>query len=151
MQPSNRASLLSLFSPAVLGVIGVLLLQGCTYGPMQAPTQTGLVLYAKGARQHTATVQLELPPAQVYAAMQRVIRKRSDLQLLNSNEKRYLIEVMQGDKAVTAQATPLDGNSTLLFVWTDAGKSGDTGRDLALRSVNELCLELRVKCQMRDQ
>jgi hypothetical protein len=151
MPTPNRASILSKCSPLLLAVGGVFMLQSCTVGPMRAPTQTGMVLYAQGARQHTATVQLQLPPAEVYAAMKRVLQNRPDLKLINSNERRHLIEVMQGDKSVTAQATALDGNLTLLFVWTDAGESGDTGRDVALRAVNELCRELAVQCQMRDQ
>ncbi len=149
MYDSNMRPSLLTFLVSV-GLVSSIMLQGCTFGPLRAPTQTGMVLYAKGARQHTATVQLQFPPADVYAAMRQVVGKRPDLKLISSNEKRHLIEVAQGDKRLTAQATALDGNSSMLFVWADAGNAADTGRDLALRAVNELCKELGTKCQVSD-
>jgi len=135
---------------AAAAVLIGLLLQACTVGPMREPTQTGLVLYTQGARQHTATVQLNVPPQDVYTAMLRVIRGRKDLKLISSNDRRYLIEVVQGANSITAQATPQDNYSTLLMVWAQAGKNGETGRDLALRAVNQLCTELAIECRMQD-
>lgn len=139
------------FLGAIAGIaIFSLLLQACTYGPMRAPTQAGLVLYTQGARQHTATVQLQVPPPEVYDAMLRIIRNRSDLRLISNNDKHYLVEVMRADDNVTLQATPLDSDWTLLFVWATAGKNNGTGRDLALRAVKQVCSELGVSCKMQD-
>ncbi len=132
----------------VFGLIGTITLQDCTYGPMRAPTSAGLVVYTKGAQQHTATVEIERPPAEVYAAMQRTIAKRSDLMVINKDEKRYLLEVTKGEKRLTGQATKLDTNSTLLFIWADAGASGQTGQNLALTAMRALCAELQIECKM---
>jgi hypothetical protein len=133
----------------VFGLIGALVMQSCTYGAMRAPTSAGLVVYTKGARQHTATVQIARPPAEVYAGMLRILARRPDLKVINNDEKHYLLEVVKGEKHLTAQATELDGNSTLFFIWADAGESGQTGHDLALVAMRELCAELKIECKMQ--
>ena len=134
----------------VYGLTSLLVVQGCLYGPMRAPTSAGMVVYTKGARQHTATVQLMQPPAEVYAAMLRIVAQRPDLQVIDKNDKRYLLELTSGEKRLTGQATELDANSTLLFIRADAGNSGTTGRDLARDAMTQLCTELGVKCTMQD-
>lgn len=125
-------------------------MQGCSYGAMRAPTSAGMVVYTKGARQHTATVQLVRSPAEVYAAMLRLTAQRSDLKIINKDDKRYLLELTDGERSLTGQATELDYNSTLFFIWADAGDSGKTGRDLALDAMRQLCAELKVECTMQD-
>ena len=132
----------------VSSLIGALLMLGCAYGPMEAPTSAGMVVYTKGAQQHTATVQIARPPAEVYAAMLRVITKRPDLMVINNDEKRYLLEIAKGEQRLTGQATELDANSTLFFIWADAGASGQTGQSLALDAMRELCAELKIVCKM---
>jgi hypothetical protein len=132
----------------VSSLIGALLMLGCAYGPMEAPTSAGMVVYTKGAQQHTATVQIARPPAEVYAAMLRVITKRPDLMVINNDEKRYLLEIAKGEKRLTGQATELDANSTLFFIWADAGASGQSGQNLALTAVRALCAELKIVCKM---
>lgn len=123
-------------------------LSGCTYGPMRAPSNAGLVIYTQGARQHTATVQLERAPAEVYAGMQQIIARNPELQVVNDDSKRYLLEVVKGERRLTAQATLLDDHATLLFIWADAGDSGQTGRDLALKAAKDICAELQVSCKV---
>jgi hypothetical protein len=120
----------------------------CTYGSMRAPTSAGMVVYTKGARQHTATVQIAQPPAEVYAGMLRILARRPDLKVINNDEKHYLLEVVKGEKNLTAQATELDTNSTLFFIWADAGESGQTGHDLALDAMRNICAELKIECKM---
>jgi hypothetical protein len=121
----------------------------CTYGSMRAPTSAGMVVYTKGARQHTATVQIAQPPAEVYAGMLRILARRPDLKVINNDEKHYLLEVVKGEKNLTAQATELDTNSTLFFIWADAGESGQTGHDLALDAMRNICAELKIECKMQ--
>ena len=132
----------------VFGLVGAFAMQSCAYGPMQAPTSAGMVIYTKGARQHTATVQIAQPPAEVYAGMLRALAKRPDLKVINNDEKRYLLEVTKDGKRLTGQATELDANSTLFFIWADAGESGQTGQNLALVAMQELCAELKIECKM---
>ncbi|KPK09647.1 MAG: hypothetical protein AMJ68_11560 [Acidithiobacillales bacterium SG8_45] len=132
----------------LFGLIGAFTMHSCAYGPMQAPTSAGLVVYTKGAQQHTATVQIARPPTEVYAAMLRIVAKRPDLTVINNDEKRYLLEVAKGEKRLTGQATELDAYSTLFFIWADAGASGQSGQNLALTAMRELCAELKVECKM---
>jgi len=134
----------------VFGLIGALTMPGCAYGPMQAPTSAGLVVYTKGARQHTATVQLAVPAAEVYAAMLRITAQRPDLKVLNKEDKRYLLELTDGERSVAGQATELDANSSLLFIWSDAGESGQTGQNISLKAIRDICAELKVHCTMQD-
>ena len=132
----------------VFGLIGAFIMHSCAYGPMQAPTSAGMVVYTRGANQHTATVQIAKPPAEVYAGMLRVLARRPDLTVVNNDEKHYLLEIAEGEKHLTGQATELDANSTLLFIWADAGASGQSGQNLALTAVRELCAELKIECKM---
>lgn len=134
----------------VFGLIGAFAVHSCAYGPMQAPTSAGMVVYTKGARQHTATVQLEVSAAEVYAAMLRITEQRPDLKILNKEDKRYLLELTDGERSVAGQATELDANSSLLFIWSDAGESGQTGQSISLKAIRDICAELKVHCTMQD-
>jgi len=136
---------------SVLMCISALVLQSCSYGPMQTPTSTGLVLYTKGAKQHTANVQIALPPTKVFAGMVRAVARHPELDIINNDEERYLLEVLAGDLRLAGQASELDQNSTLFFIWADAGDSGHTGESLAMRAIRELCSELEIDCTMKDR
>jgi len=138
------------YSLIVVGLIGVLTMLGCTYGAMKAPTSAGLVVYTRGASLHTATIQIARPPAEVYSAMLRIITRHPELTVINDDKKHYLLEVAKGEEHLTGQATELDANSTLFFIWADAGASGKTGKNLALRAAQEICAELKIQCQMKD-
>ena len=134
----------------VFGLVGIFIMQSCTYGSMRAPTSAGLVVYTRGASQHTATIQIPRPPAEVYSAMLRIITRHPELTVINDDKKHYLLEVAKGEEHLTGQATELDANSTLFFIWADAGASGQTGKNLALRAAQEICAELKIQCQMKD-
>lgn len=139
-----------IYLSGMLVIAAVLTLLGCTYGAMRAPSDAGLVVYTRGARSHTATVQIARPPAEVYAAMIRIIARSPDLKVINNDKKHYMVEITKGEKSLTGQATELDANSTLFFIWVDAGTSGQTGQSLALQAVREVCAELKVQCTMKD-
>jgi hypothetical protein len=133
-------------------VISALLLwglQGCAT-MLQPVASTGLIVHARGASQHTATVQLALPPGEVFAGMLRVAARHPEFRVVNKVQSRFLLEVKDGTRRLTGQATDLGGGKTLLFMWTDAGGSGQTGRELALDAVKEICTELAVQCRMGE-
>ncbi len=133
------------------GLVILLAVAGCTYGPMKEPTTAALVIYTKGAKQHTANLQIALPPTEVYAGMLRAVSRHPELDIINNDEQRFLLEVLAGDLSLTGQATELDQNSTLFFIWADAGSSGLTGENLAMRAIRELCSELAIECTMKDR
>ena len=124
-------------------------LQGCAT-MLQPVASTGLIVHARGASQHTATVQLALPPGEVYAGMLRVAARHPEFRVVNNLPSRFLLEVKDGTRSLTGQATDLGGGKTLLFMWTDAGGTGQTGRELALDAVKEICAELAVQCRMGE-
>lgn len=113
---------------------------------LQPAATTGTILYTQGLRQDTAMLQIDLPPADVYYALVKVVANRPDLKMLNKNEQRFLIEIEKDGQFLSAQATSLDDNQTLLFLWADAGKSDRTGHDLTRSATEEICKQLAVRC-----
>lgn len=134
----------------VLAVLAAWVLTACTPVAMQPVTSSGLVVYSKGARQQTASLRLAMPPAEVYRGMLGMVERRPQLTVINSNDKRYLLEVTDGGRRLTGQATDLGRGETLLFIWADAGDSGQTGRDLIEDAITLVCTELRVECEAQD-
>lgn len=111
----------------------------------------GEVVYTRGARQHTATAELAVPPQEVYDAMVRITENTPGWKVIDKNPTRRMVEAEEGGKSVAGQATELGSNSTLLFIWADAGDSGQTGQDLALEAMRDICNELDVKCKFRER
>lgn len=121
------------------------IVHGC--GTILQPVATeGSIMYTRGARQHTAMVQVHLPPAEVYKGMLRIVADDQRLKVINKNASRYLVEVEEDGRFVSAQATELSDGQTLLFIWADAGKSGQSGRELTRAAAESICKELAVKC-----
>ena len=138
------------FDGYLLGLAAVALTSACTPLALQPVTSTGLVVYTKGASQHTASVQLAMPPNDVYAGILTVISGMPDLTVVNQDDSRFFLEVVKGPLRVSAQATDLGRGETLLFVWADAGNSGRSGRELALEAVEKLCTEVKVECTLQE-
>ncbi|MDH3229614.1 MAG: hypothetical protein OEN55_07475 [Alphaproteobacteria bacterium] len=134
----------------LLGLAAIALTPGCTPVALQPVTSSGLVVYSMGASQHTASVRLALPPGEVYRGMLGMIERRPELTVINRNDKRYLLEVADGEMRLTGQATDLGRGETLLFIWADAGNSGHTGQDLMGEAITVICTELRVECEVQD-
>lgn len=138
------------YSLVVVGLVSVLTLLGCTTGAMKAPTDAGMVVYTRGSSLHTATIQIAMPAAEVYAGMLRAVAKYPEkVTVVNNNEKGYLLEVNHEGKRLTAQAMEVDAYTTLFFIWADAGETNDTGKSLAERATRTLCNELKVECKMK--
>lgn len=117
---------------------------------LQPVATTGAILYTQGARQHTAMLQISLPSTEVYAGLLRVVEKRPDLKVINKNDKRLFVEVEKNGQNLSAQATSLAGNETLLFIWADTGASGRAGRDLTQIATEAICNELGVQCKVKE-
>ena len=117
---------------------------------LQSTAMTSSIIYTKGARQHTAMLQISLPPSDVYNGLLKVIAKRPDLKTLNTNTQRYLSEVEKDGQFLSAQATSLSNDQTLLFIWADAGNTGRTGQELAQTATEAICKELGVQCKVKE-
>ena len=138
------------YSLVMVGLVGMLTLLGCTYGAMKAPTEAGLVVYTRGASLYTATIQIARPADEVYAAMLRAVANNPEkMTVVNNDEKGYLLELTHKGKRITGQAMEVDPNTTLFFIWADAGETNDTGKNMAERATRSLCSELKIECKMK--
>ena len=139
------------YSLIMVGLVGMFILLGCTYGAMKAPTDAGLVVYTRGASLHTSTIQIAKPADEVYAGMLRAVANYpKEMTIVNNDEKRYLLELTSEGKRITGQAMEVDANTTLFFIWADSGATSDTGKNMAERATRALCAELKIECQMKD-
>jgi hypothetical protein len=129
----------------------VLLVTGCWPAPGAGVAHTTALVYTRGARQNTVSIRLKAPPRDVFAALERILETRPDLEIIKRDPGRRLVEVAKDDLHLAAQATDLGGGETLLFVWADAGTSGRTGRDLALDAVEQLCRELGISYEVVER
>ena len=134
----------------VLGLAAIALTPSCTPLALQPVTSTGLIVCSMGASQHTASVRLSLPPDAVYRGVLGMLESHPELTVFNGNDKRYFLEVTDCERRLTGQATDLGRGETLLFIWADAGDSGQTGRDLMEEAITAVCTELAVECEVQD-
>ncbi len=120
------------------------LLGGCSTLPGGSVYDAATVVYTEGASQHTVAVELPVAPGDVFGSMSRVVEQLPDAKVVNHNEKTFLLEITISGKRLTGQATDLGNGETLLFIWADAGITGQSGEELALTAVEKICDELDV-------
>lgn len=136
--------------PLLLSIILVLILTQACATTLQPVATTSTVLFTEGSRQHTAMLLIALPSKDVYAGLLRIIESQPDLTVINREDERYLIEVEKDGRQVAGQASDIGHGETLLFLWADAGDTGDTGANINRKSVNRICHELKVKCEVKN-
>lgn len=119
-------------------------LSGCIATPGGRVSDAATVVYTTGSSQHTVAVELPVAPADVFGSMSRIIEQLTDVEIVNRNENTFLLEIKINGKRLTGQATELRNGETLLFIWADAGITGQTGEELALVAVERICDELEV-------
>jgi hypothetical protein len=134
--------------PVIL-LVSAILISGCVALPGGTVTNAATVVYTSGASQHTAAVQLQVPAAEVFESMVRVIKEHPDIEVVERNDRAYMIEVAQEkERRITGQVTSLGSGSSLLYIWADAGSSGRTGREMAISAVEFICDELGVDYEL---
>ena len=133
---------------AAFGVAEVVL-TGCAPLPGSTVTNAATVVYTAGARQHTAAVELPVAPPVVFEALVRLIKERTDVEVVDRNDKAMLIEVAQeNERRITGQVTKLGAGNSLLYVWADAGSSGQSVREMAISAIELICEELGVEYEL---
>lgn len=134
----------------------------------------GHVAYMKSKKQHTATVHFQKSPDTVYNALLRIAEKEPGLEIISKSDDEMIVEAKKGDRYFFAQVFPAEGGLSQLVLSVDAGEvnlemkaapvkanpgtglvvsvvphdSGQTGEELAMRSVRRICNELEVKCRV---
>jgi len=135
-------------SSPLFPVVIAAFLSGCIFLPGGTVTHSATVVYTAGARQHTAAVELQVDAAIVFDALVRIIKEHPDNEVVNRNDKAYLIEVAQQERRITGQVSKLGSGSSLLYIWADAGSSGKSGREMAISAVEVICDELGVSYEL---
>jgi len=136
-----------LSSPLLPAVIAAFL-SGCIFLPGGTVTHSATVVYTAGASQHTAAVELQVDAAIVFDALVRIIKESPDIEVVNRNDQAFLIEVAQQERRITGQVSKLGSGSSLLYIWADAGSSGESGREMAISAVEVICDELGVNYEL---
>ena len=135
-------------SPVMGGIVlfaALILLDGCFLLPGGDVVDAALVTHTAGSSQHTAAVKVPVKPAAVYAAMIRIITAEdAGLEIISRNDEAFMVEVDSDGARLTGQITKLDARQSLLYIWADAGLTDQTGRSLAISSIERICDELGV-------
>ena len=120
-------------------------LGACFLLPGGDVVDAALVTHTAGSSQHTAAVKVPVKPEAVYAAMIRIITAEDGgLGIISRNDEAFMVEVDGDGARLTGQVTKLDSRQSLLYIWADAGLSDQTGRSLAISSIEGICDELGV-------
>ena len=147
MRNGNAMMLLPIQRATVL-IAMLTSLGGCFLLPGGSVVDAALVTHTAGSEQHTAAVKVPVESAAVYAAMIRIVTNENEkVEVINRNDKAYTVEVERNGARLTGQVTKLDAHQSLLYIWADAGLSDQTGRSLAISSIEKVCDELGVSCE----
>jgi hypothetical protein len=137
------------FSPSAALSVAAVLLAGCAPLPGSGVTNAATVVYTAGASQYTAAVELPVQPPIVFDAMVRLVNERPNVEVVDRNDKAFLIKVAdESERNLTGQVTKLGSGNSLLYIWADAGSSGQTGQELAISTVELICDELGVEYEL---
>ncbi len=123
---------------------GSLLLMGCGAMPGAAVYDTAALVYATGARQQTVAVELSVAPPDVFGSMSRVVALLDGATVLHRDDDAMELEISIDGMHLTGKVTDLGNRSTLLYIWADAGNTGQSGKELALKAVERICEDLGV-------
>jgi uncharacterized protein YndB with AHSA1/START domain len=122
---------------------------GCAPLPGSSVTNAATIVYTAGASQYTVAVELPVQPQTVFEAMVRLVNERPNVEIVDRNDKAFLVKVADGpERQLTGQVTKLGSGNSLLYIWADANASGQTGQELAISTVELICNELGVDYEL---
>jgi hypothetical protein len=133
---------------ASLIALGLAAISACSALPGGTVVDSATIVYTVGSRQHTAAVEVPLVAQDVYAALVRGATANAEVEIIDRNDKAMMIEVSKDTRQLTGQVTKFGENRSLLYVWADAGTSGQTGQELALEVVEKICDDLSVAYEL---
>ena len=105
----------------------------------------GTIVYVVSTMEYTATVEVKAKPADVYAAMLRILQRRPDVEVVKRDDAKYLLEIRKGKNKATAQVSLTEAGLTQLKVSAMEYQTEASHQDLAFRIVTQVCDELGVK------
>jgi len=132
-------------STAVLLLAGMIALHGCA-----ALVAVAVVKRVVEGPRHTAKVDLDKSPEMVYGSIVRVVERTPGMVITHRYASDYSIEATKGKDNVQARANRLSGGETELIVTARSREETDvTDKDLALRTVEDICKDLGVKYEVK--
>jgi hypothetical protein len=112
---------------------------------------TATVVYVASTMQHTATVEVEAEPADVYAAMLRILQRRPDVEIVKRDDANHALEIRKGKNKATAQVSATEEGMALLKVTAQEGETEASHKDLSLNIVTQVCEELGVQYRVVEK
>lgn len=144
---------MNLSRPSVifLLVVASTALSACvlTAGGQYADASTAV--YSRGARQHTVSVIMPHETGSVFAAINDFVDNDPEINVLARNTAARMVEITRNDVLYNFQATDIDNDRTLLFVWIDTGQTGAPPDTLALNAVKRICGDFGISCRIIDR
>jgi hypothetical protein len=105
----------------------------------------GTVVYVVSKMEYTATVEVKAKPADVYAAMLRILQRRPDVEVVKRDDAKFFLELKKGKNSAKAQVSVTEAGVTQLKVSAMEYETEASHQDLAFRVVTQVCDELGVK------
>ena len=134
---------------ATLLLLTTILLQGCII----AAAVAGTIAVIIGTSSHTATVEVEKTPAEVYSAMLSVVEKTSasDVKINKRDDDKHRLKISRGKNIADVRVKLNKKGKTILTVTASAGEKDKKHKDLALDIVEIICHELGVKYKIVEK
>lgn len=117
----------------------------CTLPGCITAATIATIAIISNASAHKATVDLDVPPDQVYGAMMRIIDRERDIKVIKNDPSKRLITAERGKNKVTATAKGMGDNKTELTIRVEGSEEGTSDEELALRVEERICDELGVR------
>lgn len=127
-----------------LGLLAACLLLVSAAGCITAAVM-GTVVYVVSKMEYTATVEVKAKPADVYAAMLRILQRRPDVEVVKRDDAKFFLELKKGKNSAKAQVSVTEAGVTQLKVSAMEYETEASHQDLAFRVVTQVCDELGVK------
>ena len=105
----------------------------------------GTVVYVVSKMEYTATVEVKAKPADVYAAMLRILQRRPDVEVVKRDDAKFFLELKKGKNSAKAQVSVTEAGVTQLKVSAMEYETEASHQDMAFRIVTQVCDELGVK------
>jgi len=120
----------------------------CLGTPGTTVTSATTAVYAAGATRDTISAQLPKTSAQVFDTILRLIEEEPGAEVSHLNNRAHMVEVTWDGRSMTAQATELDPQETLLFLWVDAGDTGLTAKEVGTSVLQSICFDLNIEYEL---
>lgn len=98
-----------------------------------------------------ATVVIEADAQKVYEiAVQRIVAHSSQVKLIENNARRRTVAFTNGAQTASLQANPLGDKLTQLVVASTLDPAGNGATSLVVKSIQNVCTELKVECTLEN-